>query len=152
MHFLSILFDITTIVTACIAVDGIVDSTRDDFLEIWLVFIVVIAFIYLVEWELTLAHEFDQVGLEDGLLGGILDDVEALILTGVAIAFRLIGLLDSEAIEHEHPLIDLELINVELTHELDNLDSLLNLLFVIVCIRLVLIFLIIVKHSHQFSL
>lgn len=38
--------------------------------------------------------------------------------------FLILLVLDAKAIEHEHPLVDLELIDVQLAHELDDLDGL----------------------------
>ena len=78
---------------------------------------------------IIVAHELDEIGLEDLLCGCLLAFLELIVQAG-AEWIALLGLslcvfeADAEAVEHEHPLVHLELLDVQLGHKLDDLDRL----------------------------
>ena len=68
---------------------------------------------------IIVAHELDEIGLEDLLCGYLLAFLELRVHAGAErIALLRLSLCvlqaDAEAIEHEHPLVHLELLDVEL--------------------------------------
>lgn len=85
----------------------------------------------------VVAHVLDQVGLEyffsnrllalvpHGAAEVFLIDRGATVVSKTSLHGFLVLILDAESIEHEHPLVHLEFVNVELRHEFDNLDGLL---------------------------
>jgi len=70
-------------------------------------------------------HELYQVGLENGLVvtHGFWLSRESFSEVSIDIIITAM-VVDAEAIEHEHPLVYLELIDIELAHQLNDFDCL----------------------------
>lgn len=89
---------------------------------------------------LVVTHVLDQVRLEDFFASCLLlafvphraaevllVDRGATIVSQTSLYSFLVLILDAESIKHEHPLVHLEFVDVQLGHEFHNLDGLLRL-------------------------
>lgn len=108
-------------------VDRLVHAARHDLLGFLLFIVFSRAVLCIVQSELAFIHKLDQIGLENLLPAWIFvaDHWELVRALTVAALLMLVwvDVFHAETIKHEHPLIDLELIDVELAHKFNHFDG-----------------------------